>query len=283
MRLKLKKILVPTDFSELSQNALNYAATIAKFAEAEIVLLHVLELYEKHSHLEKLIDLREVVQKAVNEKLVKLQEKNVNLWNIKITAKLVSGNVHEEIEKFSKENKIDLIVMGTHGVSGITEINRYILGSNAYKVVHISQCPVITIREAKKKPVFKNIVLPIDTSKETTQKTNFAISFAKTFGSTVHVIGVSTFFEEFRFNLSELSARLKEVADTIAKEKIDVKTKMIRHDDVADSVMKYAEKNKADMIAIMVRAESINETFLGSRAKKIIIHSNIPVLSIRPK
>ncbi|GIV35194.1 MAG: universal stress protein UspA [Chitinophagales bacterium] len=282
MRLKFKKILVPTDFSQLSLNALNYAGTLARLTEAEISLLHVLELYELHSHLSEILDMKKVVEKAVSEKLTQIQKENASLLGVKIKAHVVSGNVTEEIQKFAKEQKTDLIVMGTHGVRGITEVNRYLLGSTAYRLVHLSECPVITIREPQKKPQFKTIVLPLDTTKETTQKVKYAMGFAKLFASTVHVISVSTFFEEFRYNLSELKLQLNKVTDQLIKENIDVKTQMIRHEDVADSVMEYARKVKADLIIIMVREESINEAILGSRAKKIITRSSIPVLSLRP-
>lgn len=284
LRFDLKKILVPTDFSDLSMTALRYAAAMAKHSDAEIMLLHVLQPYEHAESLRNIIDFETVVQKAVEDKMKEISQKQSDLLGVPIRVKVVQGKVFEQIEQYATDESIDLIVMGTHGAGGIGNLERYVLGTNAYRVVHVSKAPVITLREAKETVKFNKIVLPLDMTKETRQKVNQAIKIAKIFGSTIHVISVTSFFDEYRYNISEIRGQLQEVADKVAESGVPVFTAMLRHDNIADSVNEYARENNADLVIIMVRQESrVNELMLGSSARKIITECSVPVLSLRPQ
>lgn len=283
MKLSINKILVPTDFSELSLDALHYAAALCKQSDAEILLLHVIEPSEQFNQLNDKLNIREALQESVNKKLVEIKEKNIDLHNIEIKAKLAEGKIYEQIEEIRAQENADMIVMGTHGASGIGNLQKFILGSNAYRVVHFSTAPVVVVRNAKESVDFKKVVLPLDTTKETTQKVKEAIKFAKAFGSEIHLISVSSFFEEFTHNLKEMKDKLEEVATEIDKAGIEVKIKMIRHDNIANSVLDYAEKVDADLVLIMVRAEKRkNDITIGSSARKIITDSKVPVMTLRP-
>jgi nucleotide-binding universal stress UspA family protein len=284
LKFNLKKILVPTDFSELSMTALHYAAALAKHSDAEILLLHVMQPYEHAAALKNIIDFESVVQKAVEEKMNEISRQKSDLLDVKIHIKVVQGKVFEEAQRFATDESVDLIVMGTHGAGGIGDLERYVLGTNAYRIVHVSQAPVITVRKEQDKVTFKNIVLPLDMTKETKQKVDQAIRIAKVFGSTIHVVSVTSFFDEYRYNLSEIKLQLDEVAEKVKGAGVPVKVARLRHDDVADSVMDYAEEVEADLVIIMTRAEStMNELVLGSSARKVISECKVPVLSLRPQ
>ncbi|TVR80488.1 MAG: universal stress protein [Chitinophagaceae bacterium] len=284
MKLSINKILVPTDFSKLSLEALEYAAIMCKHSDAEILLLHVIESTDNYKHLNEALNINDVMQEALNKKLQQIKSENVSLHDIEIKVRMTEGKIYEQIEKIREEESADLIVMGTHGASGITNIQRYILGSNAYRVVHFSNCPVIVVRGAKVPVDFKKIVVPLDTTKQTTQKVNQAIKLAKSFDSEIHLISVSTFFEEFTHNLKEMKDKLEEAAEIVDKAGIPVKIKMIRHDNIANSVIDYAENANADLILIMVRAEKKkNDVAIGSSARKIITGSKVPVYTLRPE
>jgi nucleotide-binding universal stress UspA family protein len=284
LKFNLKRILVPTDFSDLSMTALRYAAAMAKHSDAEIMMLHVMQPYEHAEMLKKIIDFESVVQKAVEEKMHEISIKQSDLLGVPIHVKVVQGKVFEEIEKYATDESVDLIVMGTHGSGAIGNLERFVLGSNAYRVVHISKAPVITLREAKEKVAFENIVLPLDMTKETKQKVDQAIKIAKVFGSTIHVISVTTFFDEYRYNLSEIRSQLLEVADKVVDSGVPAVTAMLRHDDIADSVIDYAKKHNADLVIIMTRQENkLNDLVIGSSARKVITECPVPVLSLRPQ
>jgi nucleotide-binding universal stress UspA family protein len=284
LKFNLKKILVPTDFSELSLTALRYAASMAKHSEAEIILLHVMQPYEHEAILNKIIDFKGTLQKAIEEKLNDIKASNSDLLGVPVRVKITEGKIYESIEKIVSEEELDLIVMGTHGAGGLGNLEKYVLGTNAYRTVHVSGCPVITLREIKEKVAYENILLPLDMTKETKQKVDTAIKIAKVLGSAIHVISITSFMDEFRYNIKEIKNQLDEVAEKVSAAGVKVFTNMLRNDDVADTVIEYSQEINADLVIIMTREESkLNDMVVGSSARKVITESKVPVLSLRPK
>lgn len=140
---KIKKILVPTDFSPSSKVAVDYAATIAKQFHAEIVLIHVIES-SAYSVTDTLIVVNhEAALKTTAEALMDNLHKACVERGLSVTTDLVSGVPYREIVKKAERDGIDLIVIGTHGRTGV---ERLLLGSVAEKVVRLATCPVLTVR-----------------------------------------------------------------------------------------------------------------------------------------
>ncbi|HAP00889.1 MAG TPA: hypothetical protein DCQ93_03080 [Bacteroidetes bacterium] len=279
-KLPLKKLLVPTDFSDISLHALDYAAGIANNTGAEITLLHVYDAPEI-PNLSKTFNMNDLIEKGINEKINEIKISNKNLLGVFIHSKVVNGNIHDKIEAVAKEIKADLIVMGTHGSSGIRNMRKFILGSTAYRVVSEAPCPIITLREVKKKIAFKNIVLPIDNSKDTMKKVGLAIEWAKAFGSTVHILALTAFFEELVVQIKDLKEQVAEVVSELEKNGIKHQQKMIRHQRVSDSVHDYAKKVNADLIMIATGQENaFTDAIFHSAARNIVTDSSVPVLSV---
>ncbi|MFZ5863514.1 MAG: universal stress protein [Nitrospirota bacterium] len=136
-------VLVPTDFSEGSQAALNYAIGLTKSFHAKIVLLHVIETttYTMTEALQ-LVNVYDVVKTAVEPVLDQMVK---DLQQAQVTASriLVQGGSAHEIVSQAREVGADLIVMGTHGRHGV---NRLFVGSVAERVVRTAHCPVLTVR-----------------------------------------------------------------------------------------------------------------------------------------
>lgn len=283
LKFNLKKILVPTDFSARAMGALHYAAAMAKHSDAEIVLLHVVEQYEHNTDLGQVIDLTETLRKAIQDKLIEIKNENMDLWGIKISVEVASGKIYKQIYRTLQNKDIDLVVMGTHGSSGIDSFEKFILGSNAYRIVRMAQCPVITVRHAREEVSFKKVVLPLDTTKETKDKVASAIKIARVFGATIHLVGVSSRFEELRLGAEKLQDQLEDVAWSIQDAGVPVVTEYLKSENVVKAINNYAKKIEADLIMIMTAEESaIAEFALGSSARKIITESHIPVMSIKP-
>ncbi len=281
---KIKKILVPVDFSNISLTALNYAGSIAEKVRAEIILLHVIESYEFNSSLKDLVNPTDIVMEAVNKKLRKIREENGKLWTVKITPKVVSGKIYKQITNTINKEKIDLVVMGTHGASGISKLNKYFLGSNAYRSIHESSVPVLTIRKESQKFRMKSICLPLDITKDTKQKVETAIDWAKMFGAKIQVVSVSTFLDEFVVSVGKLELQLRNVIDQIKDTGVECEGKMLRHDSVVDQITQYVKKEKSDMLLIMTGRENLLNRFtLSSHAREVIEHSEIPVMSVAPR
>lgn len=144
--IKIKKILLPTDFSKTSLAAAEYAVNLAMQYGAKIHLLHVLEKTPPILTIRTLDLSREKILESIetdaNTKLDKTIEKIKKHGNIEIIPALRKGIDYEEILNYSKEKKIDVIVIATHGRTGLLHT---LLGSVAEKVIRYSKTPVLVI------------------------------------------------------------------------------------------------------------------------------------------
>lgn len=142
---KFRKIVCPTDFSPTAHRAAQYAAELAKTFGAELVLLHVVPemTYPMRSlgTVTAFPNLREELHKRAQEEI---DEERAKLDPAaKITTLLADGEAHEATLEFAKRTGADLIVLGTHGHTGLRHM---FLGSTAERVVRLSTCPVLTVR-----------------------------------------------------------------------------------------------------------------------------------------
>lgn len=142
----IKTIVVPTDFSKISFSAFEYARNMAERMNAEIHLIHVMEKtppplagqYSGTTEEEKLISMEKELRSRLSETAETLSEDS----NIRIVEVFRIGTDYEEIVNYSKEINSDLIVIATHGRTGIFHT---LLGSVAEKVIRFSKCPVLVI------------------------------------------------------------------------------------------------------------------------------------------
>jgi nucleotide-binding universal stress UspA family protein len=145
--INLHRILVPTDFSKHSENALTYATAFAEKFGAELYLLHVVQdlavfIPEALTAAPPISPPVEQLTAAVRQALDRVIESH-QLRRFNAHAEVREGNPFYEIVRFAKEENIDLIIMGTHGHSGLVHV---LLGSVAEKVVRKAPCPVLTVR-----------------------------------------------------------------------------------------------------------------------------------------
>src|SRR5437660_6000450 len=143
--IDLHRILVPTDFSKHSENALKYAAAFAEKFDSELYLLHVVQdlalfVPEAITAAPPIMPPVEQIAAAVREALDRIID-NHNLRRFTVHAEVREGSPFYEIVRFAKEQDIDLIIMGTHGRSGLVHV---LMGSVAEKVVRRAPCPVLT-------------------------------------------------------------------------------------------------------------------------------------------
>ncbi len=141
-----KHILVPMDFSKHSQSALIEGQNIAKSFNADLILLHVVEdpippAYYLSANDKTLKDLFKTTAKHSRNKLLDISKELDIKQNFKI--EVIKGHVASSITKYASDNKVDLIVMGSHGYSGLTH---FLLGSTTEKVVRSAACPILTIK-----------------------------------------------------------------------------------------------------------------------------------------
>jgi len=146
--LPITKILCPTDFSEPSYKALETANELARHFNAEIILIHILSpvfIYPASAltpGMTKTSEISDVERDEMAYKSLSMTLKEKVSDSIKSRSIMAKGNPAEEIARCAKEEKVDAIIIGTHGFTGWRHL---ILGSVAEKVVRLASCPVITI------------------------------------------------------------------------------------------------------------------------------------------
>lgn len=280
----IKKILVPIDFSDNAMIALDYAASIAKLSGAQIILVHVIESLpvnntpfiftnpEIDGYQTKIIEM-------CAAQLTEIASNYSSKYGVTIDHANIIGRTHKDIKDFSEKIKADLIVMGTHGVSGMRE---FIAGSNTFRVVTDATCPVLSVPLSTKSTNFNNILVPFRDKPHSREKVDYAIAFAKTCGASIHVLGIDT--ENDPEHLRRIQLEGDQIFKIVEGSGVSCKLNVISEDYRPDFVINYAKENNANLIVAMsdLDKDSIMEYFTGSFVQQLVNHSPIPVLSIHP-
>ncbi|XQP85397.1 MAG: universal stress protein [Candidatus Pollutiaquabacter aromativorans] len=269
-------ILVPIDFSEQSLIALGQSYNLARLNRADLTLIHIIDESFHLPFMGKKED--KSMEKKIQKELDKLASETSQTAGIKVNTMVTRGKIYEEIQKAVKKLKVSLIIMGTNGSVGFKRF----IGSNALRVIREASCPVITIKGKKHRAGCKHIVLPLDLQKETKEKVHNAIEFSKLFGSTIDLVSVLTTDDEFIVN--KLKRQMHQVHEYILEQNIPCTVEFVHGDDVAEEVVKYSKRIKADIIMVMTQSEmDWSDMFISSATQDIINSSDIPVLSVHPK
>jgi nucleotide-binding universal stress UspA family protein len=276
------QILVPVDFSEQSQIALDQSYNLAREIGAELTLLYVIEEVGMLSRFfSKQQD--EEMRASIEENLHKLAKDVEKKSKIAVNVLVAKGVVYEKIVEVSEMIKATLIIMGCNGASSI---KRKFIGANSLRVVRESRVPVITIKGKHHRDGCSNIVLPLDLTKETREKVAKAIELAKLYnGAVIRVVSVLFTTDEFVVN--RLTRQLGQVKAFIEKAGVECTAEIVKgikgEETLAQNIVDYAHRVDGDLIMIMTQQEvDFTQYFIGSAAQEIINNSDIPVLSIIP-
>ncbi len=263
-------ILVPTDFSEVCDNAIHHAGQTAEFLNYKIVLLHVIDKNSKEFLRKEAKD-----ENYVTELLKSKAEEVKNEFNINVDVLSKPGDIFSTIGEETKRLEAKLVFLGTHGKAGMQKLT----GSYARKVITSSPSPVIVVQKRAFEKGFKQIVLPITNEAGPWEKTKWAVFMAKEFDATIHI-----------FEMGSATKGVKEATHRIAayleKNKVKYTHEVAeKGGNYTDQVIKYATAKNADMIMIMTNPDSSFKTFLlGSYDEEIIFNaSQIPVMCINPR
>lgn len=276
-------ILVPIGFSNQSMIALEQAERLACLTSGEITLLSVIETSGMLSRLfgedeEKYTDLKIELQNRL-DKIA--QEVSLRI-GLKVNAMATKGKVSQKIVEVADLINAKLIVMGTNGAP--SEIAKKVIGSNAFRVVTTSSCPVITIKGKEHFKGCRNIILPLDLEKETKEKVSHALTLARLWKATVKVVSIAK--NKDVETLAKLNANLNQVKNFLTDGGVETHAELIKAEgrSLSQSILEYSEANEGDLIMIMTQQETDFTThFIGSSAQSIIYNSNTPVMSVRPR
>jgi len=276
-----RTILIPIDFSEQSLIGLEQTYNLAKLFNASITLLHVIRT---HGPIWRFFSQKEKddTVNRMEENLRKLADEAEKEHNVNINTIVEKGKVVETILRIAKIIEPAMITVGT---SSGSNIGKKIVGSNALSLIKQSACPVITFKGNEHNDGCDNIVLPLDTKKETKDKVEITKKIAKFFKSKIHAVTIVTTNNQSVIDKAE--TQLLQVKKDIIIDDIECEIKIIKSekniDIMAHKLISYAYNVDADLIAIMTQQENnFQEFIIGSLAKQIIFASDIPVLSLNP-
>jgi nucleotide-binding universal stress UspA family protein len=275
----MKKILFPTDFSDVSKNAFIYALKLADAIDAEIITLHVYQL-DSPAYLDVSIYLQDIYEyeelsnfenyKDEVPLLRNIAEAN-DLEHIKISNVLNQGYLVDEIVSLSKKENIDFIVMGTNGVTHLREI---FLGTTATKIMNESKVIVLAIPDkCEYKPIEKILFTTKFHMKdiETLKKVQ---NLAKILGSHIDCLNVKPPHTVYKDDF------IVDFKNVFKNQNINFHS--ILSNDVEGVILNFIEQNSINMIAIHVRHRSFfQKLFEVSLSKKLAYHIDIPILSIQ--
>lgn len=262
-------IAVGIDFSKASLAAMRLASDIAVRAEADLCIIWV-----------------ETAERDINEAIADLENYQKELQT-KIAPNEVSFKVVHDKKVYTalnhavKECEADLLVIGTHGNSGFDE---NFAGANTFKTITTSSAPVLAVREDFNfDKHLENLIMPIDSTRDTRQKVPWTIEFSRMFpNTTIHVLGIHT--TKNKTVRSEVEGYVHSVEKLLEKEQIRFTTAYIDAENTTLSTIDYANSVDADLIVIMTEQEkTLSNIFLGPYAQQMINYSHVPVLAVSVK
>lgn len=273
----MKKILVPTDFSPQADYALHVASQLAKRHNCEIYLLHMLELpineidaLSSHSDLPEAMFYMKLARKRFDDVAKKPFLKNVKVHEIVKFHQAFDGIIDT-----CKEYKIDLIVMGSHGVSGFKEM---FIGSNTEKVVRTSDIPVLVIKNYHKIFRVKNFVYASDFTHENKIPFKKAVNFAKLVNATMHLLMVNT---PNKFSTTdEADSRIQEF---MKGSRFKNYTVNIYNDyTIEKGILNFSHHIDAGLIGMSTHGrKGIAHFFNGSISEDLVNHAKRPVITFK--
>lgn len=272
----MKTILVPTDFSKIARNAIDYAVEIAKITKAKLILFNVYNLPVVPSEGPAALNMDELEQES-NRELKKIERSihNKHGESLKIECKSSRGFPVDEINYYTEEHPVDLIVMGMAGAGYLSE---KIIGSIATSMIKKAKCPVLVIDKTVKFKKPETIVLACD-YREVGNKNILEplIELSKLFNARIEVLHV----------VPELET-VPSVSKTLERIKFDhmlVSTNHRFHTtpnaDVIDGINEFTNHIKADMVVMIPRMHSgFERFFFEPNTTRMAFHTGVPFLAL---
>lgn len=271
----MKKILVPCDFSDPAVQAFKTAVEFAGKSDGEVVLLNVIELPVMHeSVLMPTLSFEEAFIKDMKEHAEKNFKKMIDKWakeGPRVTSFIEFGGTTPTIRDFIKEHEIDLIIMGTHGASGVKE---FFIGSNTEKIVRTAEVPVIAIKKQAKASEIENIVYPTNLELDKDEIIMRVKSLQNFFKATLHVLYVNT-PSSFKRDL-EIKPQMKAFAKRYMLK--DYTLNVWNDYSEEEGLKNFVMETKADMVAMATHGRrGLNHLMSGSIAEDAVNHLNCAI------
>jgi len=275
----MKKILVPTDFSPNAENALKVAVQMARRFDGEIFLLHMLELPLGIIDPVSGSNTNDLPEALFFMKLAKKRFKELMsqdyLEGIKVHETVEFHQAFEGIMEISQKHNCDIIIMGSHGATGLKEI---FIGSNAEEVVRNSTIPVMIIKNDRPNFVVNNLVFATDCKLKNKHTLSKVKKFAEKIDATLHLVYINT---ANNFVIEEEAQKYLE--DFVRGENLKNFTLNIYNDvTVENGILNFATSINAELIGISTHGrKGLDHFFNGSISEDLVNHANMPIVTFK--
>ncbi len=276
----MKKIIVPVDFSIHSENALKTAALLAKKTNATIIALHMLDIQEVNLsespsyQQEKAVFFLKLAEKKISEFLQK-----DFLEDLKVVPLIKHYKIFSEVNQVAKEVNADLIVMGSHGVSGLKE---FFMGSNTEKVIRFSEVPVFVVKKELKDTDFKDVVYATDFSEESIPAFKNMLKTLDVFNAKKHILYVNLPNENFKTS-PEMDAIAHEFLMK-AEGNTDrlIKVNFVCERSIEKEILNFSNAVGADLITTATHGRTgLSHIFSGSISEDLSNHAALPIMTFK--
>jgi len=283
-RIAISKILLATDFSPESQNALKCAISLAKRYESKLFLAHAISEETFLTGAEVWPALIDTAQRNAEKNMARI-EQDQDLQSLAHEVLLQAGETWEVLSRLVSDQNIDLIVMGTHGSGGIDKL---MLGSTAEKVVRHAPCPVLTVGPRVRLlslESFSNILYATDFSSGSLRALNYALSLAEedraelTMLHVIESLPVSDgeFVEWKRRDCERLRQLVPTGIDLPSQPEMEVEV-----GDPAEEIVRLADARNAELIVMGSHPSGAVSTHLPwTTLHHVLQHAHCPVLTVR--
>lgn len=231
------KIVVPIDFTETTSNALNYALSLADIYSNNISLIHIIKSKSEEGEAEV--------------KLKALAEQAASKINGEVHYHVIEGDVLEDMGKIAASMEASLIVLGTHGETGLQKM----FGSRVLKLINHSKVPFIVVQKDTKYRETKKIAMTIDLAKESVQVVRAAASLGEKFGAEIVLIGGNHADEDLKRKVSlNMRTCLTHLRDSGIKSSVE----LLDRKDFEENLINYCKQNNVDMLAATYYADTFH-------------------------
>ncbi len=273
----MKRILVPTDFSACANAAAEMAMRLAKLSGAEVYFLHLAIDNAAPTHIlgnsEGLNDSQIGLVRDNLDQMVKAAEAD----GIRAKYELVLGTGQERITDYIQPYKIDFLVMGSHGATGIREM---VIGSKTQYVIRNIRIPSLVVKGMPRTRKLEHIVFASDFKKDCSDSLEVVIAFSRMWQSRLHLL----FINLLNHLIDENVARLMMTKQMEDISNIDYTLNVIETNDKEFGIAQFAKEIDADIIAVPMASKTfLGRLFNPSVAEQLINRSALPVLIVNEK
>ena len=279
-----KLILCPTDFSELATFALQYAKELASFAKATLMVLYADPfLPPPHftaTQMNEVVRNLEVSKQAARQHLARYVASHAGS-KFKTESLVIEDRPVSAIIRTAMQRGVDLIVMGTHGRSGLS---RMMLGSVTERVLRESVCPVLTVRHKEaaaesRTPSVQQILCPVNFSEISANTLWHAASIAETFGANLSVLPVVESPLESSREQKEMDRLCQWISSNLTARCI--LNEVVRQGHAAEQILELARSMHCDLIVLGAQHKRFfDTTVLGTTTVRVTRHASCPVLTV---